>query len=106
MNASIIETISSTEIEVGINDLSRIIPLVRSLVVLVYNAAFVHQTTHGSINLCEVTASKSGSQKTSAAANTLIKQFHTDNDSTYIVINVPEQAKVSKGNDIRKYIFF
>ena len=40
MNASVIETMSSTDIEVGINDLSQIIPLIRLLIAPVLNAEF------------------------------------------------------------------
>ena len=50
----------TVQIEVGINDLSCVIPLVRTLIAPVLNTAFEHQKVHGTINLAEVSASKSG----------------------------------------------
>ena len=55
INASVIDEMSSTDIEVGIHDLSRIIPLVRSLIAPILNIPLDRHNTYGNINLCEVT---------------------------------------------------
>ena len=102
MITSIIEEISSAEIELGINDLSRIIPLVRSLITPVLNAAYEYHNTYGNIKLYKVTASQGGVWQTSVGVNAHTKHFHTENDSTYTVVNIIKQAKVNKGKDNRE----
>ena len=82
INALVIEKMDSTEIEISINDLSQTITLVRSLIAPVLNIVFEHQNTHGNINLCEVTAFKTGLWQISAAFNAQTKKFYTKNDST------------------------
>ena len=53
----------------SINDLSRIIPLVRSLTTLVLNFAYENHNTHDKISIYKVTAPQKGVCQASGAIN-------------------------------------
>ena len=59
----------------------------------------------GTVNLSKVSASKAGLLQTSDAVNSQTKQFHTENDSTYTIVNVPKQEKANKGKSTCEYKF-
>ena len=77
INVSIIEEMVAAELEVGVKDLSNVVPRIKSLLTPAMNTAFNHQTEHGNIDLNKISASQFGLWQISVAVNAQTNKFHT-----------------------------
>lgn len=79
--------------EAGINNVSKIIPLVRNLIAPVLIAIFEEQNTCMDTNLCKTVEGGPRSWQISVAISSQTKLPHTNNDNTYTFVNEPKQER-------------
>ena len=82
---------ASNELGGDIEGVSRMVPNIRRLVAPIIDVAHDLQNTLGSINLRKVPSSYDGMCQTSVNVNTMTNKFHTGQDFSYTVNNVPSQ---------------
>ena len=91
VNDLCIEELSQSEIQISIKQLSMHLPLLRKLLSPIVSTANRIQSTVGSINLKQTSASEEGIWQTCMCVNAQTTEFHTEMDCTYTLIHVPSQ---------------
>ena len=64
----------------------------------VIGVAFEMQSSHGNVKIEETSVLEVGVWESTLSINTVTKHFHTEDDVTYTIIDVPSQAKRTKSN--------
>ena len=80
-------------LETAVNQISKYVPIVESIIAPVFSIAYRLQEKYGSICLEQVKSTESGLWQSSICVNAQTRIFHTEKDSTYTVITVPLQKK-------------
>ena len=81
------------EMQMGINQLQKYIPILPQLISPLIATAFRLQNELRDINLQQTSASNNGLWQTCFCINAETAEFHTENDYTYTLIHVPKQVK-------------
>ena len=90
--ASLFEKLTANEITRSVNNLRTVLPNIRSLIAPVLETSYELQQKNIDLNLKEGFSSKDGCWQTSLCVNAVTKQFHTEQDCTYTLISIPNQA--------------
>ena len=96
LNGLCIEELSVMEMQMGINQLQKYIPILPQLISPLIAIAFRLQNELGDINLQQTSASNNGLWQTCFCINAETAEFHTENDCTYTLIHVPKQEKTNR----------
>ena len=98
-----IEYMMSMEINQGVKNLMRILPVIPKVISPIIHTAYGFcQSTSGNINIKETGTSEYGMWQSSICVNPVTHELHVEEDVTYSILYVPSQEKVSKK---RKYHF-
>ena len=89
----------------SVNDISRYIRNISSLICPVLNVAFEMQKEYGDVNLQKLFAEDSWLWMSSICVNAKTTQYHVEDDCTYTVVKVPQQNKKMNGNYVSSRIF-
>ena len=71
----------------------------------IINTAYKMQSGHGNVNLKATGTKKSGIWMATVALNAQTAIFHSEEDCTYTMVNVPHQSKVMNFCNIHQRIF-
>ena len=102
LTAIAIEEIIAQELGAEIKDMTRIIPNIRKVIAPVINASFYLQQAECSVNLQSIPPASDGLWQSNLSVNALTEEFHTEDDSTYTGIKIPNQEHEQK---LSKYHF-
>ena len=98
-----IESMMSIEINTGVKNLMKILPIIPKVISPIIDTAHGFcQSTSGNINIKETGTSEYGIWQSSICVNPVTHELHVEEDVTYTILCVPAQEKVSK---TRKYHF-
>ena len=105
IDATYYERSISEEINRSVNDLSTLIPTIRSVISPVLETCYDLQTDAIKLNMKEVLSSKDGCWQSSLCVNAITKQFHTEKDCTYTLISIPSQESNCEDKNANRYDF-
>ena len=105
IDATAYERMTAHEISRSVNDLSTIVPNIRSVISPVLEATYDLQSDDMKLNMKEVFTSKDGCWQSSLCINAITKEFHTEKDCTYTLISIPLQDCNHKKNKAHRYDF-
>ena len=105
-NANIFEARASKEIDRSVNDLSKVVPLIRYILSPVIQSAYNLQRKIGNIQLKESLSSNNGCWQKSICINAETKDYHVEKDCTYTLISIPKQLNLSQVDLSSKYQFY
>ena len=83
---------SLMEMQIGINQLKRYLPILPKLISPLITTANNLQKSIGNINIKNTSASEDGLWQTCMCVCAETEQFHNEKDCTYTLIHVPNQA--------------
>ena len=87
------------------NDLSSILPKIKTIISPIISTAYELQSSIRNINIKEGYASHSGCWQTSICMDATTGQFHTEKDCTYTLISIPNQNTITKQSAAINYHF-
>ena len=91
LNSALIEELVHRELKNGVDCLETRIPMIRTAISPMVDAAYEMQKQCGDINIKSTPSAGIGIWKTSVAVNAYTDQLHHETDCTYTIIHVPNQ---------------
>ena len=96
LRGACITELSQMELELGINELSKRLPILPSIISPIVTVAHKMQEIEGDINLKETSSSKSSLWQSNMCVNTETAEFHVESYCAYALIQIPRQENSTK----------